>query len=134
HGSDEEVALVRALEAGVGYVGLVASPKRGAAVRAALDIPDALRTELHTPAGLDIGARNPADVAISILAQLVAERTSPPAPVHATPAPAIATDPICGMQVATTDDTPHLDVNGERVYFCCDGCRATYANRIATES
>src|SRR6185436_8991228 len=33
HGDDDEVAaLIRALDAGVGYVALVASPKRGAAV------------------------------------------------------------------------------------------------------
>ena len=75
HGSDEEPILARALKAGVGYVGLVASKKRGAAVLAALDVPDALRALVHTPAGLDIGARTPADIAISILAEIVATRT-----------------------------------------------------------
>jgi xanthine dehydrogenase accessory factor len=122
HGADEERALVRALEAGVGYVGLVASAKRGAAVRDSLDVPEALRARVHTPAGLEIGARAPADVAIAILAELVAERTAhPPAP------PAVAIDPVCGMEVLADDATPHLDVGGQRVYFCCDGCRTTYA-------
>ncbi len=130
HGNDEERALVRALQAGVAYVGLVASPKRGADVRASLDVPDALRGAIHTPAGLDIGARKPAEVAIAILAELVAERTTtPPAAVHA----ATAVDPICGMEVLAGDATVYLDVGGERVYFCCEGCRAKYAEQHAEE-
>ena len=119
HGSDEEPLLARALTAGVGYVGLVASKKRGAAVLAALDVPDALRALVHTPAGLDIGARTPADIAISILAEIVSGRTA-----HApAPAPATAIDPICGMEVVVSPATPQLD----GVYFCCEGCRDRYA-------
>ena len=38
HGRDEATPLVAALRAGVGYVGLVASPKRGAAVVEGLDV------------------------------------------------------------------------------------------------
>jgi xanthine dehydrogenase accessory factor len=130
HGNDEEGALVRALEAGVGYVGLVASAKRGAEVCASLDVPDALRGRIHTPAGLDIGARKPADVAIAILAELVGERTTtPPAPVRT----ATAVDPVCGMEIVASDATLHLDVGGERVYFCCEGCRATYAEQHAED-
>ena len=52
-----------ALRAGVPYVGLVASRTRGEAVRASLDVPDELRARVHVPAGLDIGARTPAEVA-----------------------------------------------------------------------
>jgi xanthine dehydrogenase accessory factor len=127
HGNDEELALVRALEAGVGYVGLVASPRRGSAVRAALAVDDALRAEIHTPAGLDLGARTPAEVAISILAEIVAERTAG----HERTAPvapaATAVDPVCGMEVVASQETVHLDAGGERHYFCCEGCRATFA-------
>jgi xanthine dehydrogenase accessory factor len=125
HGDEEEALLARALEAGVGYVGLVASRRRGGAVLEALDVDDALRSQVHTPAGLDIGARSPAEIAISILAEIVAERTSHP-PVAAE----AAVDPVCGMEVAVSDATPYLDnAGGERVYFCCEGCRTTYAAR-----
>ena len=111
HGTDEETALARALDAGVGYVGLVASPRRGRAVLESLDVPDALRDQVHTPAGLDIGARTPAEVAVSILAQIVAERTAghaaprgraprgarrprpPPAPPRRSPSRASARSP-----------------------------------------
>jgi xanthine dehydrogenase accessory factor len=77
HGRDEEAALAAALTEGVPYVALVASRRRGEAVRAALDVPDALRGRLHTPAGLDIGARTAQEIALSILAEIVQERREP---------------------------------------------------------
>jgi xanthine dehydrogenase accessory factor len=135
HGSGEERVLEMALSAGVPYVALVASRVRGAAVAAALDVPDELRQQLHTPAGMDIGARTPAEIAIAILAQLVAEHHAHPVPASSPVAvrAACATDPICGMEVAVTDATPHLDAPGGRVYFCCTGCRDRYAERVADD-
>jgi xanthine dehydrogenase accessory factor len=128
HGDHEEELLVAALEAGVGYVGLVASRRRGAAVLASLDVPDALRDQVHTPAGMDIGARTPAEIAISILADVIARRTSHPAPAAAEMPPATAVDPVCGMTVPAVDATVHLELaDGDRVYFCCDGCKVAYA-------
>ena len=55
------------------------SPARSAGPRCStsLDVDAALRAQVHTPAGLDIGARSPADIAISILAQMIAERRAP---------------------------------------------------------
>ena len=78
HGDEEERALARALEAGVGYVGLVASPRRGAAVLASLDVDDALRALVHTPAGLDIGAATVEETAIAVLAEITAGRAGRP--------------------------------------------------------
>src|SRR3954465_6414989 len=78
HGEGEETLLARALDSGVGYVALVASEKRGAAVRESLDVPDALREQLHTPAGLEIGARTPQEIAISILAEFVSKHIAHP--------------------------------------------------------
>jgi xanthine dehydrogenase accessory factor len=130
HGDDaESAALTRALEAGVGYVALVASPKRGKAVLESLDVDDALRRQVRTPAGLDIGARSPADIAISILAQMIAERTT-----HLPAAPETAIDPVCGMQVMVSETTPNLCIGNERMYFCCEGCRTTYAAEHAHAS
>ena len=66
------------------YVGLVASRKRGAAVAAGLDVSEDDRARLHTPAGLDIGARTPEEIALSILAEIVATRQPVTAPVAVT--------------------------------------------------
>jgi xanthine dehydrogenase accessory factor len=84
HGRDELDALAAALEIGVSYVGLVASRKRGQAVVAELEVSDDDKARVHTPAGLDIGARTPEEIALSILAEIVSTRrpqlAPPPAP------------------------------------------------------
>ncbi|HEY5882655.1 MAG TPA: XdhC family protein [Nakamurella sp.] len=90
HGRDELAVLCAAIEAGVPYVGLVASTRRGAAVLAeiAADRPD-LAPDLHgvdTPAGLDLGARTAGEIAISILASIVRTRATTTAPPHPGPA------------------------------------------------
>ncbi len=137
HGGEEERVLADALMAGVPYVALVASAKRGEAVRAALDVADELRAQLHTPAGLAIGARTPVETAVSILAELISEHHAHPVPppVGSAVDPvrvASAVDPVCGMRVAAVDATPQLEVAGERVFFCSTGCRDTYSTQRAT--
>lgn len=131
HGDAEEATLAKALDAGVGYVALVASDKRGAAVRESLDLPDALREQLHTPAGLAIGAQTPEEIAIAILAEFVSKRVAqPPPPVVAAVETAI--DPVCGMTVAIGEATLHADIGAERFWFCSEGCRTAYIERNVT--
>jgi xanthine dehydrogenase accessory factor len=91
-GGDEAGALRAALDAGVPYVGLVASPRRGARVLAELAPTDAERSRIHTPVGLDIGARTAPEIALSILAEIVSERRRDRA---AAPEPAPAVDHCC---------------------------------------
>jgi xanthine dehydrogenase accessory factor len=140
HGRDEEQVLQAALRAGVPYVGLVASPRRGAAVLDSLGLDPADRDRISTPAGFDIGARTPAEVAISILAEIIASRpraggvaggpADPPVPstipsgIRELPQvePTTAIDPVCGMSVAAVDSSLHVDHGGTRVYFCGSGC------------
>jgi xanthine dehydrogenase accessory factor len=133
HGRDEEAALIAALDAGVPYVGLVASRKRGEAVVAALAVDDASRARVRSPAGLDISARTPEEVALSILAEMVADRRRPSGrPVVAeepVPPPQQATgaDPVCGMTVAAVEASLHLDHDGTRYWFCGSGCLRAFA-------
>lgn len=98
HGRDEEATLSAALTEGVPYVGLVASRTRGEHVRSVLAVPDALRGGLRTPVGLDIGARTPAEIALSILAEIIQERTRE----RGTPATAAASAPV---PVPVTEDS-----------------------------
>lgn len=136
HGFDEEQALVDAVKAGIPYVGLVASPKRGKAVIDSLDLSDDERARIKAPAGLDIGARTPEEVALSILAEVIerrSERRPRPglrslpvmdvAPVSTTET---AIDPICKMTVAAIDSSIHAEVDGVTFYFCCPGCKTTF--------
>lgn len=62
----------------VGYIGLLGSRKRGAAVRELLAAEGFTPEELarvHTPIGLDLGGKRPGEVALSILAEIVAVRS-----------------------------------------------------------
>jgi xanthine dehydrogenase accessory factor len=126
HGRHEEEVLAAALKAGVPYVGLVASRRRGAAVAVALRAGPSLRT----PAGFDIGARSPGEVALSILAEIVSVRPRRPAgPARADAAVvAMAQDPVCGMTVAATVTSEHAQHEGATYWFCGPGCRAAFVD------
>ncbi len=130
HGRDELGALRRGLEAGVPYVGLVASRRRGAGVKAELrgdGLSEELLERIDTPAGLDLGARTPAEIAVSILARIVEVRRGQARPAQV----ATAIDPVCGMTVAVTASTPSLEHEGGTVHFCCEGCKETFARQHA---
>ena len=145
HGEGEWETLKAALTAGrARYAGLVASPRRAAAVRERLvgmGVSDADVGRLRSPAGLDIGAETPGEIALSILAQIVEARQAPERPAatpgEAAPSPMVgialetsgdelAVDPICGMTVSR--DSPHrVESGGETWWFCCAGCAETFA-------
>ena len=130
HGEREPEALRAALAAGVGYVALVASKRRGAAVLEGLGLTAADRGRIRTPAGLAIGARTAEEVALSIMAEVVAALRSgqargPQAPQR----PPTAVDPMCGMTVAVVADTPRSTVGGQLHWFCGAGCRDAFAAR-----
>ncbi|WP_298384301.1 XdhC family protein [Ferrimicrobium sp.] len=132
HGKNEDEALVAALKAGVPYVGLVASRRRGASVVARLPVDDALKARIKTPVGLAIGARTAGEIALSILAEIVAERPSPIVGGDqrvATPATQI--DPVCGMEVVVSDTSLHSThpdprEQGRLVWFCGPGCQQAF--------
>jgi len=128
-GRGEQDAIRAALDAGVGFVALVASHKRGAAVLDELELTDAERALVHSPAGLDIGAHTPQEIALSILSEVVrAIRVDGlrPAAGAVVTRPEQAVDPVCGMTVLIGPDTPHARVDGQDVWFCCAGCLATH--------
>ncbi|MDY7543796.1 MULTISPECIES: XdhC family protein [unclassified Cryobacterium] len=142
HGREEEPALEAALRAGVPYVALVASPTRGAAVLSSLNVDAEQRARVFNPAGLDLGGRTPGEIAVSVFAQLVAERArlrgaglaaGEPVPGaqssedgRANPEPPSAIDPVCGMTVAAVPSSLHYEFAGKTSYFCSPGCRAAF--------
>jgi xanthine dehydrogenase accessory factor len=109
------------VRAGVPYIGLVASRKRGNAVLAALDLTDEEKAGIRTPAGMDIGARTAEEVALSILAEIIAQRTAEPRAMTSMPIDT-AVDPVCHMDVAMIPTSLHADIDGQTWWFCCQGC------------
>ncbi|HVG33604.1 MAG TPA: XdhC family protein [Pyrinomonadaceae bacterium] len=77
HHKGDHLAIAQALRGGAKYVGLVASAHRSALVRGML--PDSLAAGdaaalscLRTPAGLDLGATSPAEIALSVMSEVLA--------------------------------------------------------------
>jgi xanthine dehydrogenase accessory factor len=128
HGGPEAEIVRAAQDNGVGYIGLVASKVRGASILNELELSEAERARIHTPVGLAIGAKTPAEIAVSIAAELIAalrdgslKRTVPVG------LPQQAVDPVCGMTVTVGPTTEHLQLAGTDYWFCGPGCRTAFA-------
>lgn len=68
------VCLERILNRPHAYVGMMGSRKKAAATRQRLEeqgVDSAVIDSVHTPIGLDIGAETPAEIAVSIVAELI---------------------------------------------------------------
>jgi xanthine dehydrogenase accessory factor len=141
----DEAAVRAALATRAGYVGLVASRRRGQALLTLLaqeGVPAADLARVRTPAGLDLGPSTQEEIAVAILAELIAWRherqaaltRSPalqPAAVEDTAAPPAtmpqtATDPVCGMTVPVIPSTLTTESAGQRFWFCNPGCRDAF--------
>lgn len=134
HGRHEEDSIRAGLDAEVGFIGLVASKKRGEAVVSSLDLDPSARAVVHSPVGLEIGARTAEEVALSVLAEVtkairVDGLTAPEGAPLAAPVEAI--DPICGMTVLVSTDTPHLHHEGEDYWYCNVGCRTRHTEELS---
>ena len=73
--------LVEALAAETRYIGIMGNPKKEgphvAALRS-LGVPDDQIARVHRPVGLNIGSRTPPEIAVAILAGLIADRNGRP--------------------------------------------------------
>ena len=129
HGGPEAEIIREALDSGVGYIGLVASKVRGASILNELELSDAERARIHTPVGLPIGAKTPAEIAVSIAAELIAgiRGGSLSQSVSVDGGPSEAVDPVCGMTVTIGPGTEHLRLAAADYWFCGPGCRTAFA-------
>jgi len=134
-GSYDEEALEHVVGSRARYVSLVASRRRAETVFEYLEsksVPPEQIQRVKVPAGLDIRAVTPEEIALSILAEIVQHRRSVvPLSVEAAEAQK-AIDPICGMSVdpATAEHT--AEFRGVRYYFCSAHCRRTFEREPAT--
>lgn len=135
-GEHDEQSLRESMSLNLAYLGIVASRKRFTQVREVLlgqGVPAEDLDRVHCPAGLDIGATSPEEIALSIHAQIVQERAAAPVPVAKPAVPSAkedkslnTIDPVCGMAVHPTTAQYHATVGNQTYYFCCGGCREQF--------
>ena len=139
-GHGDEEAVEQAAAARPAYLGLVASQRRGEAVRGYLadrGLPADQLDRVKAPAGLDLGRTSHKEIAVAILAELVQLRAAgalgaaTAAEVAAAKAPAEATDPVCGMTVAAGASSHPFEHDGVTYYFCRVGCRQEFERNPA---
>jgi len=132
-GQNDEEALERALLTDAFYVAFVASKVKTAKILDYLKergLTASRLGQLRAPAGLDIRAASPEEIAVSILAEIIqVNRTvaatpkgkvSLPGPYHE------AKDPICGMMVEISSAKHKSEFRENAFYFCCAGCKQKF--------
>ena len=146
HGQYDEDALEQALRSSAYYVGMVGSRMRGEACREYLrasGLPEHQIARLKVPAGLDLGAVTPEEIAASILAELVqvkrrgttSQENNPNNSTQdqirqtenaANNLPETALDPVCGMIVEIASARHRSTYDGQEFYFCCPACKRLF--------
>ncbi|MBV9231825.1 MAG: XdhC family protein [Chloroflexi bacterium] len=149
HGQYDEDVLEQALPSAAAYVGMVGSHRRADSCRAYLrtsGMAEQHIARLKAPAGLDIGAITPSEIAASILAELVQvqrcrtiireESNSDSASVReeqfstveqVNPAIAeTALDPVCGMIVEIANARHRSTYDERDFFFCCPACKRLF--------
>lgn len=79
---------------------------------------------VKSPAGLDIGAVSPQEIALSIVAEIVERRRSASATSPSAVSEAI--DPVCGMTVVAEASEHVAEFDGITYHFCGAGCRSRF--------
>jgi xanthine dehydrogenase accessory factor len=129
-GHYDDIALEAAFATRAGYIGLVAAGKRAAVVLALLrsrGFGEEQLSRVVAPAGLDLGRVANAEIAVAVLADLVARRAAGQLNTVATVSTDMyAIDPVCGMTVKIDDAKYRLAHEGVDYYFCAAGCLAAF--------
>jgi xanthine dehydrogenase accessory factor len=132
-GEYDEEALENALRTDAAYVAFVASKVKAAKVLEYLGergVSAERLKQVRAPAGMDIGASSPEEIAVSILAQIVQLNRSQPIkrekPAIAPVEQQEAKDPICGMTVNVSAAKHKSEYDGRTFYFCCAGCKQKF--------
>ena len=132
-GEDDEDSIRKALETSCNYVGFISSLRKSVKIKEYL-VQTELSTnrinELKAPVGMDINAKLPEEIAISILAEIVQLFRDPNRKAVQEPDTVINDDtyinPVCSTPVSKKDAKHVLEYGGHTVYFCCDGCKISF--------
>jgi xanthine dehydrogenase accessory factor len=130
-GEGDEEALEQAIQSSDAYVAFVASRTKAEKVIDYLrqrSVAEEKLKQVRAPAGLNIGAASPQEIAVSILAEIIQVRAEA-LTRSATKQPAgtrEARDPVCGMSVESGSARHRSEYLNKSFYFCCAGCKQTF--------
>lgn len=137
-GKRDEEGLEAALASGAPHIAFIASERKAAKLK------DYLKERGHeparvdaiaAPAGVEIGAVTPEEIALAVLAGVVrvrragqqaAAEDSRSADTDAGEGRDTAVDPICGMSVDIATAEHSSEYRGRNFYFCCAGCKHAF--------
>lgn len=138
-GEQDEKALEEVLKKESLYIGFVASRKKMVSMVQYLTdagFDNAAVAAIKSPAGIDINAKTPDEVAISILAEMIQVRNNSAVNVsfqkfdesksEAGTAPKYYINPVCGVPIDMNNPKHIIEYKNEKVYFCCDGCKIKF--------
>ena len=132
-GEDDEESIRKALETSCNYVGFISSLRKSVKIKEYLlqtELSANRINELKTPVGMDINAKLPEEIAISILAEIVQLFRDPNRKLDQESDTAINDDtyinPVCRVAVSKKDAKHVLEYGAHTVYFCCDGCKVSF--------
>ncbi|MEO0472214.1 MAG: XdhC family protein [Bacteroidota bacterium] len=132
-GEGDEIAMQQALKGDHPYVGFVASRKKANAIFNYLrktGTPIETLQAVKTPCGLDINAKTPEEVAVSILAEIIqyhrGEEKQSGHGLDMTQNDDIFINPVCQVPVQKSSAKHIIEHKGELYYFCCDGCKVSF--------
>jgi xanthine dehydrogenase accessory factor len=132
-GEDDEESIRKALETNCNYVGFISSLRKSVKIKEYLEQTELSTNrinELKIPVGMDINAKLPEEIAISILAEIVQLFRDPNRKVDQESDTAINDDtyinPVCRVAVSKKDAKHVLEYGAHTVYFCCDGCKVSF--------
>lgn len=129
-GKRDEAGLEAALASGAGYITFIASRRKADKLREYLADRGHGNDRIEaivSPAGLDIGAVTPQEIAVSVLAALVRQRRGHPGETMDQESGKVskefAVDPICRMTVDIATAEYRSEYRDKVYYFCCAGCQ-----------
>ena len=132
-GEDDEESIRKALETSCNYVGFISSLRKSVKIKEYLEQTELSTNrinELKIPVGMDINAKLPEEIAISILAEIVQLFRDPNRKEDQETDTAINDDtyinPVCRVAVSKKDAKHVLEYGAHTVYFCCDGCKVSF--------